>query len=103
MVNQAMKAARGDVRGREIEPTRRRSQPKRSMDGRRAMFTQWHSRSAYRGTTRSRDTQVMPGHELGGLWHRWIEATRSSKPAVRRLAHKRMAASARTYPVAVAG
>jgi hypothetical protein len=100
MVNQAMRAARGDVRGREIEPKkRRRGQSKRNLAGQRALFTQRHGRVLYRGTTTSRDTQVMPGHPLSGLWHRWIDATRSSRPQVRRYAHRQMASAARRYPV----
>jgi hypothetical protein len=96
MVNQAMRAARGDVRGREIEPPirRRRGQSRRNLHGKRALFTQ--RRRLYRGTTRSRDTQVMPGHPLGGFWDRWMDAARSSKPRVRQLAHRQMA---RTYPI----
>lgn len=48
-------------------------------------------RSRYRGTTRSRDTQVMGGHPLSGLWDQWIDATRSSRPGVRAHARRKLA------------
>jgi hypothetical protein len=67
MTNKAMKAARADVRGHEI-PSRQRGQSGRNINGKRAMFTQRHGRLRYRGVTRRRDTQVMPGHPLAGLW-----------------------------------
>jgi hypothetical protein len=98
MSNKAMKAAKGDVLGHEIEQPRRAGQEKRNLNGRRAMFTRRHGRISYRGTTRHRDTQVMSGHPLAGLYSRWIDATRSSRPSVRALAHSKLA-SVPTYPI----
>jgi hypothetical protein len=97
MTNKAMKAARADVRGHEI-PSRQRGQSGRNINGKRAMFTQRHGRLRYRGVTRRRDTQVMPGHPLAGLYSRWIDATRSSRPSVRALAHSKLA-GVPTYPI----
>lgn len=89
MTAKAMKAARADVLGREVRRSRRvRGQAKRDMSGRRALFTQRHGRLAYRGTTRSRDTQVMPGHPMSGLWQTWNGASRSARPSVRRVARQ---------------
>ncbi len=89
MSNQAMKATAADVRGQEL-PARRRGQSRRNWSGKRAMFTQRHGRTSYRGASRHRDTQVMPGHPLGGLWPRQGFATRSRRPEVRRWAAKKV-------------
>jgi hypothetical protein len=84
MSNKAMKAAKGDVLGHEIEQPRRAGQEKRNLNGRRAMFTRRHGRISYRGTTRHRDTQVAAGHPLAGLWPGGLRSMRRShRPAVR--------------------
>jgi hypothetical protein len=100
MSNKAMKATHGDVLGHEVEQPRRTGQGGRNLSGRRAMFTRRHGRISYRGTTRHRDTQVAAGHPLAGLYSRWIDATRSSRPGVRALAHSKLA-GVPTYPVIV--
>jgi hypothetical protein len=90
MANQAMRAARGDVRGREIEPNRRRGQSSRDISGQRAMFTQPHGRTTYRGSTRHRDTQVRAGHPLAGLWQSLRGMRRSHRPDVRAYAREKL-------------
>lgn len=49
------------------------------------------TRTAYRGVTRSRDTQTASGHPMAGLWSTWAGARHSSRPDIRRHAARKLA------------